>query len=67
MQTPADHAPDKLLVMEEHFLDIVRFKINSLFNFLNVSTSAEREIKSFLEELQTLTKKNIQLLKKYDD
>lgn len=56
---------NELLVLEEHFLDEARFKIESLLSMYTVQDKRRKEIISFIHELRRLTKENISVINRY--
>lgn len=65
MPSPSRVVRNELRVLEEHFLDEARFKIESLLSMYTVQKERRREMVSFIHELQRLTKENIALLNRY--
>lgn len=65
MPSPSRVVRNELHVLEEHFLDEARFKIESLLGMYTVQKERRREMVSFIHELQRLTKENIALLNRY--
>lgn len=62
MEKNSRAARNELLVLERHFLDEARFKIESLLSMYNIQEKNREEIKSFVHELQQITKENISLI-----
>lgn len=56
---------EELHVLEEHFLDELRFKIAAVLSLHHIEANGEREIASFVTELQRLTKENLTVLNTY--
>ena len=71
MSLKITHPKGKLaeaIVLEELFLDQLTFKISAIMNLYTFKQESKREINSFIEQLNTITRENITLLQKlYDD
>lgn len=65
MPKEANRAAEELLVLERHFVDILRFKMMSLFDLLTVQKKHRVEIMSFLKQLEEQTVANVELIKPY--
>lgn len=65
MSKNSQNLRSELLVLERHFLDEVRFKIESLLGMYNVQRAKKKEILSFVHELQRLTDENIEVISTY--
>lgn len=66
MPTNATHiALRDMLALEELFLDELSHKIDAVFDLYQLSDVSLREVRSFSEQLESLTKENIELLTSY--
>lgn len=55
------------IILEELFLDQLQFKLAAAMNLYTLKQERQREIDSFIDQLQNLTDENISLLQKYVD
>ncbi len=52
----------ELLLLEEHFLDQLDYRIKSVFEVMNILRHNVREIESFIKMLEDLTAENLEVL-----
>ncbi len=61
------HSLHEIFVLEELFLDQLIFKLSSTFDLYKIKQKEKREIKSFIDQLESITRENLKILKKYYD
>jgi len=59
------HAVRDLIALEELFLDELLHKVDAIFALYNLPITTQKEIKSFVDQLETLTREDLALLNRY--